>query len=174
MSLEMQPLSWLDRTFFHCSLVLYWWRNHQWTESSLDTSLKNIKNNKLIKIIELLSLIITFFYKIIMITKTHSGKILNLYLQVTWEGQNGSKAKQITFSWKDVFHSLVPVSAFHRTRVEGECKAASRSWQASWVLNHSKSNTGLFPSMKSATGFPREMSHTIMRPLASPDARRKS
>lgn len=41
------------------------------------------------------------------------------YLQVTLDEVKGSKAKHSKGSWKVFFHSLVPVSAFHRIIDDG-------------------------------------------------------
>lgn len=95
-------------------------------------------------------------------------------LQVTLEGMNGSKAKHNNASWNVFFHSLVPVSAFHKINDDGAWSATSRSWQASWVPSHSKSSIGLFPSENSATDLPWGMSQTMTLPAASPDASRRT
>lgn len=96
------------------------------------------------------------------------------YLQVTLDEVKGSKAKHSKGSWKVFFHSLVPVSAFHRIIDDGAWSTTNRSWQASWVPSHSRSRTGLFPSENSATELPWEMFQTITLPAASPEAKRRT
>ena len=49
------------------------------------------------------------------------------YLHVTFDGVNGSNAKHNKLSWNSFFHSLVPVSAFHRTNDDGEWSTTSKS-----------------------------------------------
>ena len=110
------------------------------------------------------------------ITATHHQRdsIFQSYLQVTLDEVKGSKAKHSKGSWKVFFHSLVPVSAFHRIIDDGAWSTTNRSWQASWVPSHSRSRTGLFPSENSATELPWEMSQTITLPAASPEAKRRT
>lgn len=68
-----------------------------------------------------------FFLQQITATHHQRDSIFQSYLQVTLDEVKGSKAKHSKGSWKVFFHSLVPVSAFHRTIDDGAWSTTNRS-----------------------------------------------